>query len=84
MTERAHTPACESLLDQLSDYVDGELDPEICRLIESHLKDCTDCQVLVDTTQRTVRLSRQLGDDPTLPPAVADRLWQAIDESCRG
>jgi predicted anti-sigma-YlaC factor YlaD len=84
MNEHVHSPMCDSLRDQLSNYLDGELDPEICRVIETHLKSCDDCRVLVDTTERTIHLSRQLGRDQTLPPAVADRLWAAIDESCRG
>lgn len=84
MTDHLHSPACKSLLDQLSDFLDGELDPEVCRLIEAHLSDCPDCRVLVDSTRRTIDLSRQLGGRRPLPPAIADRLWQALDESCPG
>lgn len=81
MTHTHASPACQSLLDQLSDYLDGELDPEVCRLIESHLRGCADCRVLVDTTRRTIHLSRQLGADRPLPDEVEARLWQAIDSS---
>lgn len=80
MTHAHATPACQSLLDQLSDYIDGELDPEVCRLIEFHLQGCADCRVLVDTTQRTIRLSRQLGAARPLPAEVEARLRRAIEK----
>jgi anti-sigma factor RsiW len=77
----SRTPACEALMGQLGDYLDGELDPELCRQLESHLGDCRDCQILVDTTRRTISLTRQLAKE-RLPSAVEDRLWRAIDDAC--
>jgi anti-sigma factor RsiW len=35
--------ACQHLLGQLSDYVDGELEQTMCEEIERHLADCQNC-----------------------------------------
>ena len=35
---------CERIEDQLSAYVDGELDPEVHESVGSHLAACSECQ----------------------------------------
>ena len=35
---------CKEHLGCLSDYVDGELDPELCAELERHMADCGDCR----------------------------------------
>ena len=49
---------CDDLLKLLSDYVDGEVDPAICKELEKHLSDCDPCRVVVDNITQTVRLYR--------------------------
>ena len=80
-----HTPECQALLTQLGDYIDGELEAALCAKIEQHLANCNDCQVLVDTTRKTVLLYRRHGQyaQLELPVDVTSRLWQALeDEGC--
>jgi anti-sigma factor RsiW len=74
-----HTPRCRDLLAQLSDYIDGELEAALCAELEQHLAGCHDCQVLVDTTRKTLILYRRHGQATELPAGVLDRLWQALD-----
>ena len=35
---------CKKYFERISEYLDGELDDEICREIEAHLKECTECR----------------------------------------
>jgi len=79
-----HTNAeCRALLAQISDYLDGELEAALCAELEQHLSGCKDCQVLVDTTQKTVLLYRQ-NYKVSLPPDALGRLWQRLeDEGCK-
>jgi RNA polymerase sigma-70 factor (ECF subfamily) len=49
---------CEELLAALNQYVDGELDPGICRPFEEHLEGCNPCQVVVDNIRQTIKLYR--------------------------
>lgn len=78
-----HTSSCRELLAQISDYVDGELQAELCARLEKHLADCPDCRVMVDTTRKTVLLFKRCYHltEESLSPAVTDRLWRALDEA---
>lgn len=76
------SPQCKALLAQISEYIDGELEAKICAEIELHLNGCKDCQVLVDTTQKTIALYRRHHHAvPALSPEVAARLQQALDDA---
>lgn len=84
MTEHYHRSAqCQELLGQISDYIDGELEAKLCAELEAHLSNCTDCQVLVDTTQKTITLFR-LHHQQTpakISASISARLWQALDDA---
>lgn len=50
---------CRELLEQLSEYIDGELDPAGCAAIESHNEDCPRCVAFIESLRRTVDLIRR-------------------------
>lgn len=68
---------CRELLGALSDYIDGELEARLCQEIEQHLAECQNCQILVDTLRKTIRLYQRERPE-TLPQAVEERLRQAL------
>lgn len=47
---------CDSVLEQLSEYLDLDAREELCQAIESHLSRCKDCSVKVDTVKKTIVL----------------------------
>jgi anti-sigma factor RsiW len=47
---------CERVLEQLSDYLDGELSPAAMAGIRSHLRRCPDCEQEHEALRRTVQL----------------------------
>lgn len=49
---------CQQLLKAINEYIDGEIDPQMCREFEEHLGECRPCQVVVDTIRRTITLYR--------------------------
>lgn len=69
---------CEHLLNDLSDYLDGEASEKVCADIERHLADCENCRVMVDTLRKTVLLYHEL-PQPELPQDTRQRLYQALD-----
>jgi anti-sigma factor (TIGR02949 family) len=81
MTEHTHTHSnCKSLLGTLSDYVDGELEAELCREIEKHIAECENCRIVVDTTRRTIDLVHASNSaESGLPNEVRDRLFKRLD-----
>ena len=75
-TDKDHN--CKHLLGDLSDYLDGDASDSVCADIERHLATCNDCQVVVDTLNKTIRLYREL-PQPEVPDDVRRRLYQTLD-----
>jgi anti-sigma factor (TIGR02949 family) len=76
MVDKGH---CISLLRNLSDYVDGELSPELCAEIERHLDGCENCQIVVNTLKKTIELYRLSNEKDHIPDAVRRRLFASLD-----
>ena len=70
---------CRQLLDSLSDYVDRDLQQELCDEIELHMKDCDNCQIVVDTLTKTVTLYQTSAESTVLPDEVRRRLYHRLD-----
>jgi RNA polymerase sigma-70 factor, ECF subfamily len=68
---------CEELLAALNQYVDGELDPQICDAFQSHLQACNPCQIVVDNIRQTIQLFKA-EKQFELPPALHHRLSQLL------
>lgn len=49
---------CTEFLAQMTDYFDGEVQPELLAEIQAHLGECHHCEILVDTTRQTIRVYR--------------------------
>ena len=78
MSEHVHMN-CESLLGSLSAYIDGELDPQLCRELEKHLAGCENCRVVLNTTRRTIDLVHAPAEQPELPEDVRERLFKRLN-----
>ena len=74
------TAQCPHLLENLSDYLDGEASAELRAELERHLDGCEDCRVVVDTLRKTVALYHEL-PQPELPPEARWRLYKSLDLS---
>lgn len=70
--------SCRHMLGDLSDYIDGELEAELCAEIEQHMECCENCRIVVDTLTRTVTLYHDHGHRP-LPDDVKGRLFAALN-----
>ena len=47
---------CRGVIRELSNYLDGDLDPQVKAELERHLEHCEDCKLVVDTTKKTVQV----------------------------
>jgi predicted anti-sigma-YlaC factor YlaD len=81
-THSHQSAECRTLLAQLGDYIDGELEAALCTEIEHHLANCRDCRVLVDTTRKTVSLYQHhhRQHQVELPEEITNRLWKVLRE----
>lgn len=68
---------CKGVIRQLSDYLDGELDPALMAELTRHLEHCEDCRLVVNTTRKTIEI--YCNTEPmSLPPGVRERLERAL------
>lgn len=70
---------CEQWLTAISDYIDGELPNIIREELETHLTECGDCQLLVNTTKKSISLAQQLTSQK-ISEEIKSRLLSVIDE----
>ncbi len=78
-TKRHEHKNCRQLLGSLSEYVDGELDEELCSVLEHHLEDCEDCRIVVDTLRKTVYLYHATARTENIPSDIRQRLYKSLN-----
>ncbi len=47
---------CKKAINQISNYLDGDLDEELKHTLETHLTKCHHCHAVFDTTKKTIEL----------------------------
>jgi len=72
-------PNCERLLHSLSEYIDGTLDPNLCRVLQEHLNGCENCQIVYNTTLKTIDLFHASEEKEKLPGDVRNRLYMRLN-----
>ncbi len=73
-----HTHECKSLLGNLSDYIDGALDENLCQELQRHMEGCENCRVVYDTLTRTIYLYQTSARETELPDGVRGRLFNTL------
>lgn len=74
---------CIKNFERISEYLDGELEADECRVIERHLKDCPECQDCVDTLKKTIALCKQSPQDE-IPEEMRKRLRSKLRDCFEG
>ncbi len=69
---------CKQFLQELNDYLDPNVDADLKRRLQSHVSECPNCFVLVDTTQRTLQVYKGI-EPQTIPEDVKVRLLKALE-----
>ena len=68
---------CQDVIHDLSNYIDDELDADLKQELESHLKGCADCRLVVDQTRKTIEIFCD-SEPVELPSDVRSRLHDAV------
>jgi hypothetical protein len=69
--------SCKQLFAKLSDYLEGELDPEMCEKFEKHFTGCKPCQAFLETLKATVEQTRKM-PNPAANPELAAELRKKL------
>ena len=59
MSEHHYSPDCNEVFALLSQYLDLELPPDACRVIEDHIQDCPPCIEFAESLKKTIALCRR-------------------------
>jgi anti-sigma factor RsiW len=75
--------SCEEVWREVSNYLDGEVEPGLRGAIEEHVRGCKRCAAVVDGTRNVLEL---YGDERMLevPLGFSQRLHQRLDENMPG
>lgn len=71
---------CNEIFEKLGDYLDQELEGDICAEIESHIKDCEPCIAFINTLKKTVELFHNVSEprEPHIPKPVSTNLMEFL------
>jgi predicted anti-sigma-YlaC factor YlaD len=70
-----HGLTCKEMLASLSDYIDAQLNESLCLEIEEHLRHCENCQLVLDSTRKTIEIyQHEAAAQDDLPGGVRQRL----------
>ena len=76
---------CDEFITELGSLLDEEVAAEIRQQLDSHLAHCRTCQVLYDSTRKTLRIVTESGSfdypGPIAEPLV-DKIMSRIRSSC--
>jgi anti-sigma factor RsiW len=80
MTAPGHAPGrCRDLLVELFDYLDDDLSPDRCRVLERHLDACPCCGELAANLRKAIAMCRAEGRR-RMPAAVRARARRRVTE----
>jgi hypothetical protein len=68
---------CDDLLRQLADYREGALSPDLCALIDRHLRECPPCADLDADLRDLQRMCRE-SPQPCMPENARRRIEEMI------
>jgi len=74
---------CMHVWREISNYIEGEVDPELRKRMEEHFKGCEHCAAVLDGTNNVLRL---VGDGRPfeLPSGFSERLKKRLEKEIPG
>ena len=69
---------CKEFLQELADYPDITVDAKLRRKVEAHISVCSKCYVILDTTQKTIKLYQGMKPQE-VPELVHTRLMTTVE-----
>jgi len=74
---------CTDFLAKLTDFFDGTVPPDLMSEVEHHIAECKHCEVVLDSTTKTINIYRdhELYD---FTPELQERIHTSIMTRCAG
>ncbi len=74
---------CSEIFAKLSEYLDGDLPPDVCESMAAHIEECGPCVAFVESLRKSVALSRKAAagiEQAELKAEVKARLAEAYEQ----
>lgn len=68
---------CDEFFAEFGDYIENQVSPEVRKELELHLSQCRACQVLYDSTNKTIRIVTD-SSSFELPQSVSDTIVDSV------
>ena len=68
---------CEEFLAEFGDYLEDQVSPEVRRELELHLSQCRACQVLCDSSLKTIKIVTE-SSSFELPESVSNPIIDRV------
>jgi predicted anti-sigma-YlaC factor YlaD len=75
--------SCDEFMAAFGDYLEGNVAAEVRQQLEAHLSHCQTCQVIYDSSRKTLKIVTESGSFD-LPESTAKRLQDRIMARIRG
>ena len=69
---------CKQFLAELNEFLDEATDAAIRAKLQTHINECPNCWVIVDTTKRTLQVYKGM-EPQAVPDEIHDRLMRALE-----
>jgi anti-sigma factor RsiW len=71
---------CQQIVEFLSAYLEGDLDPNTMRHFDQHMADCPPCVRYVESFRQMIAFSGQIPAIETIPVELKERLHRFLSE----
>ena len=72
---------CTDFLAKLTDFFDGTVPPELMAEVEHHIAECKHCEVVLDSTTKTINIYRN-HELVEFTAEMSDRIGTAVMARC--
>lgn len=69
---------CKDIFLALSDYLDGELDPKFCSVLEEHMRDCPPCIAFLKSLKKTIEVTNKAQSDAGQAPEISGEVREKL------
>jgi anti-sigma factor (TIGR02949 family) len=66
--------SCQEMIEVVTNYLDDALPPDEQQRFERHLSYCAGCDTYLDQMRETIRQTRVVPREESLPPALRERI----------
>ena len=70
---------CKDFLTEMGEFLDDSIEPDLRATIQTHVDDCPNCWVILDTTRKTIKVYRGI-EPQAIPPEIHSRVMAAIEK----